>query len=102
MLRPHGQITIVGDFAMAPAEGGKIERDTITCGHCQRLVFVKPNTVSTVYLIPQFMAPDKEEPGAGCAICRRAVCLTCYADGRCHTWERKIEEMEQRGRLILR
>lgn len=100
MLKPQGKVEIVGDFAKAPNEGGKIERDTITCGHCQRLVFVKPNTVSTVYLIPQFMGPDKEEPGAGCHVCRRAICLECYALGTCHVWERKIEESEARGAFL--
>lgn len=101
MLKPQGYITIVGDFAGLD-RGGKTERDTITCGHCQKLVFVKPGTVSTVYLIPQLLAPDTEEPGAGCSICRRAICLECYALGICHVWERKIDEMEAKGRLLIR
>ena len=98
MLKPQGYVTIVGDFKLP--DNKPIERDTITCGHCQQLVFVKPGTVSTVYLIPQVNGPDKEESGAGCFVCGRKVCLRCHADGRCRVWERQIEEMEQRGRFL--
>jgi len=81
------------------------ERSTITCGHCQKVVFVKPGTASTVYLIPirpkdehdlvvigQFI----EEPGAFCRVCMRAICLTCCDTGTCRTWEQMIEAMEQK------
>jgi hypothetical protein len=92
MLRPQGYATIVGDSTT--------ERDTITCGHCQRIVFVKPNTVATVYLIPQWMGPDKEESGAMCKICMRAICIVCCEEGRCTPFERRIEEMERKRRMI--
>lgn len=92
MLKPQGYATFTGDTI--------VERDTITCGHCQMLVFVKPRTASTIYLIPQFQAPDKEEPGAMCRVCMRAVCLKCHDDGRCTPFERRIEEMEHKRRMI--
>ena len=91
MLRPHGQATVFGDRI--------VEHDTITCGHCNGIVLVKPGTASTVYVLPQRVGPPKEEPGAACRVCMRSVCLTCHADGRCTPLERRIEEMEARGRF---
>ena len=100
MLKPQGYVTIVGDFSgVRKNVPTAFERDTISCGHCQRIVFVKPGTASTVYLIPQFEGPDLEEPGAMCRVCMRAVCLSCHDIGRCHVWERKIEEMERKRRM---
>lgn len=77
-----------------------VERDAITCGHCSRIVLVKPGTVSTVYLQPRLGAPDLEEPGAFCSRCMRAICLPCHGHGRCLPIERQIEEMEARGRML--
>jgi hypothetical protein len=93
MRRPQGYITITSDAPL-------IERDSATCGHCGQIVLVKPNTASTVYLIPQFLGPDREEPGACCRVCMRAVCLTCHADGRCLPLERRLEQIEARGRFL--
>lgn len=93
MRRPQGYATIVG-------VGTLVERDTITCGHCQRLQFVKPGTVATVYLLPQLQGPDKEEPGAMCRVCMRPVCLSCHDHGRCTPFERQIEQSEARGRML--
>ena len=92
MIRPHGYGVWVGD-------GPNIERDTITCGHCNAVVFVKPGTASTVYLIPHATDPTmpwREEPGAGCRMCHTPVCLRCYADGRCLPLEVQLELMEGR------
>ncbi len=97
MLKPQGYVTIVGNLdSVRPT----IERDTVTCGHCQMLVFVKPGTASTTYLIPQLQGPDIEEPGAMCRVCMRAVCLRCHDKGNCEVWEKKIEKMEARQRLF--
>ena len=77
-----------------------IERDTATCGHCNRIILIKAGTGATTYLIPQVHGPDREEPGAMCRVCMRTVCLHCHADGRCTPLERRIEEMEARGRFL--
>lgn len=87
MLRPQGQVTVVSPYTI-------IERDTCVCGHCNTIILVKPLTASTVYLFPQVHGPDKEEPGACCRVCMRAVCLRCHDDGRCLPLERRIEQME--------
>lgn len=91
MRRPQGYITIVSDAV-------SIERDSVSCGHCNAIVMVKPFTASTVYLIPQLIGPPLEEPGAMCRVCMRPVCLACHDDGRCTPLERRLEQMEAQGR----
>ena len=93
MIRPQGHVSIVGDGIFQ-------EYDTITCGHCNRIVMVKSGTGSTVYFLPQMAGPHKEEPGAMCRMCMRAICLKCHDEGRCYPLERRIEEMEARGRFL--
>lgn len=89
MLRPQGYVTVVN------AENGRtLERDTISCAHCNQIVMVKPGTGCTTYYIPQFIGPPKEEAGAWCAICNKPVCLTCHAHGRCTPLMLRIERME--------
>lgn len=92
MRKPQGYATVTGDFSIK-------EFDTISCGHCNRVVMVKPGTGSTVYLFPQLIGPMKEEAGASCRVCMTAVCLKCHDLGSCLPLERKIEEMEARGRM---
>jgi hypothetical protein len=77
-----------------------VERDTITCSHCQRIVFVKPGTGATTYLFPQMQGPDKEEPGAFCTTCMSAICIQCCAEGTCTPFMKKLELYEKRQRLL--
>lgn len=95
MLRPQGYGVITGPSTLR-------EYDSITCGHCQRVVFVKPGSASTTYLLPGNHPdqPWREEPGAGCRVCMRAVCLACHDLGRCTPFELRIEAMEGRRRAI--
>lgn len=93
MIKPHGYVTVVGDGIFQ-------EHDTITCGHCNQIVMTKPGSFSTTYYIPQLVGPHKEEPGAMCRVCMRAICLECHDNGHCLPLERKIEQMEARGRLL--
>jgi hypothetical protein len=94
MLRPHGYGVWVG-------EAGTVERDTCSCGHCTAVIFVKPGTAATTYLVygddPRL--PPREVPGAFCRVCMRPVCLRCHAAGRCVPFERMIEQQEARGRF---
>lgn len=95
MRQPQGYATIVDPDAPI------VERDTITCGHCQRVIFVKPGTVATIYLILNRASRRyREEAGACCRVCMRAVCLACDRDGRCTPWERRLEASEAKDRLV--
>ena len=94
MLRPQGYAQVIGGFK------GTLEYDSVTCGHCNQVILVKPGSALTTYLIPQMVGPHTEEPGACCKMCMRAVCLTCHADGRCTPLERRIEQMEARSRML--
>ena len=77
-----------------------VERDSTTCGHCQRVIFVKPGTAATVYLVLDRQTLHwHEEPGAFCRLCMRPVCLACHAHGGCIPWERQLEVSESRDRL---
>jgi hypothetical protein len=64
---------------------GKTERDTFTCRHCNKVVFVKP----------------KEDPsslGGFCRMCAGHVCARC-AGGSCTPFEKKLEMIEARDRF---
>ena len=77
-----------------------VERDTCTCGHCQRVIIVKPHTASTVYLVLNRQTLRwHEEAGAFCRVCMRPVCLACHAAGTCTPWERQLAAAEARDRF---
>lgn len=71
-----------------------LERDTVTCVHCSRVVFVKPGTGSTVYLILHRDGRWTEEPGAFCRCCMGPVCLPCDQVGTCRPLERWLQQVE--------
>lgn len=73
-----------------------IERDTVSCGHCGRVVFVKPGSASTVYLLQQRDGSWTEEAGAFCRVCMRAVCLRCHDRGTCQPRERLLDQLDGR------
>ena len=79
----------------------QLELDTCRCNHCQRHIWVKPNTGQSIYLIPDLTQPSqwREEPGAFCRLCMKPVCLRCDAKGRCMPFEAKLERAEARDRL---
>lgn len=78
-----------------------VEMDSTTCGHCQRVIFTKAGTASTVYLIVDRRTLDwREEMGAFCRVCMRPVCLACHAQGGCTPWERQLEASEARERFL--
>jgi hypothetical protein len=91
---PHG-------YGTWTSERGLQEVDTITCHHCQQVVFTKPGTATTVYLLYGMdpTAPPREEPGAGCRVCMKPICLRCEKAGRCVPFEKQIEIQEARQRL---
>jgi len=91
MRRVQGYATFSGPESLT-------EYDTIQCGHCQRVIFTKPGTISTIYLIYGSDERWREEPGAFCRVCMRPVCLSCHDVGTCRPWERMIEAQEAAGR----
>lgn len=89
-MRHQGYATI-----FAP-DAPQFERDTCNCGHCQKVIFLKPGSGVTVYLIPHRDGRWTEESGAFCRVCMRPVCLPCHDKGTCTPFEKQIEQMEKR------
>lgn len=89
-MRHQGYATIVQPDAPA------FERDTCNCGHCQKVIFLKPGSGVTVYLIPHRDGRWTEESGAFCRVCMRPVCLPCHDIGRCTPFEVQLEYAEKR------
>jgi len=91
---------VTGYATVVDPDHPTVERDTITCGHCQRVIVVKPGTASTVYLIfNRARWQWEEEAGAFCRVCMSPICLPCCDAGRCTPWERKLEASEAKDRL---
>lgn len=66
-------------------ETGTTECDTFTCGHCQKIVFVKP----------------KEDPasiGGMCFQCMHLVCPRCVGLAVCSPWQKQMEVAEAKDR----
>ncbi|HEV8245682.1 MAG TPA: hypothetical protein VGP93_07935 [Polyangiaceae bacterium] len=81
MRRPQG-------YAIT-TEPGKAdeELDTFTCRHCNCIVFVKPRQ-------------DPSEMGGFCTLCMGHTCARCAGTGQCDPFEKKLERMESRERLL--
>ena len=60
------------------------ERDTVTCGHCSHIECVQPG----------MMPADK------CSMCQRYVCGRCAAIPECRPFEKHLESIERRGKLL--
>lgn len=68
------------------------EADTVQCKHCQNHIFVKPNTMSTVYRIWNLHTRQwTDEPGAWCRNCNGPVCLPCHEHGICNPTTRQLD-----------
>jgi len=59
------------------APGGKIEADTLRCGHCGRIIHI---------------GTDPE--GGGCYQCQSPVCAACAEAGVCLPFEAWLDAME--------
>lgn len=80
MRRPGGFLIV------SSHEGMDKECDTFTCGHCQRVVFVKPMC-------------DPADAGGLCYACDRHICRQCVGLGKCEVIEKKLERWEDAGRI---
>jgi len=73
-LTPQGHATLVDP------DLGTVVRDTMTCGHCNRLTHIKPK-----------MRP--EDMGGLCKVCMRLICSHCVG-AACDVIEQKLERWE--------
>jgi hypothetical protein len=64
---------------------GRREWETFTCCHCSAIVDVPPPTAPEVGF---------------CRLCFSRECLDCARKDKCIPFERKLEAMEARGRLL--
>jgi hypothetical protein len=70
-------------YAVTVDQSGTVEEDTITCAHCNSVVFLKPREIS-----------------GSCRMCYGFLCPTCVDAGTCTPFEKKLERMEARERLL--
>lgn len=95
-LRAHGA---TGSARIIDPDAPLWEHDTVSCKHCERIIFTVPGTLSMQYLIYH---PSTErwtvESGAFCRKCMAPVCLPCDVIGTCTPWEKQMEAMERHGR----
>lgn len=76
---PHGYAVIV------TSAGKPIEFDTLTCNHCDRLLFVSHDTWGF------------------CHGCNNPICQGCYEgleQTGCIPWQKRLDLEEQRDRLL--
>ncbi len=71
----------LGGRGVVELREGTFETDTVSCGHCQKVIHVPPRAH------PNFLSM--------CRICMRPVCEECSAKG-CQPFEKKLEQMEAR------
>lgn len=95
MLRSQGYAIIVDPDA--PVR----EFDTITCAHCQRIVFLKPGPARQGFDAgdPKNPCPD-HDPGGFCRQCMQPTCGPCADAGVCTPFEKKLLQMERRDQLL--
>ncbi len=77
--RPGGYATWTGD-------GATIERDTLTCSHCNNVFFVEPGQSAA-------------DAGGWCLQCMKPICSGCAEKRECVPFERLLEQQEARDRL---
>lgn len=65
-----------------------VERHTFTCCHCNTVVIVGDRR------------SDVAEAGGYCTMCDDHTCKACATKGGCEPFERQLEAMERRGRLL--
>lgn len=94
MLRSQGYAIITDPNA--PTR----EFDTITCAHCQRIVFIKPGAVRQGFDKGDAGNPSTPDPGGFCRQCMSPVCGPCCDDGRCIPFEVKLLKMEGRKAFL--
>ena len=94
MPRQTGEITVADPSLSRIHEGG-----TITCGHCNRIVRIKPGSGGSIYLLPTHQPfIYREVAGAWCGKHGGPICLRCHQIGICKPLEARLEELEGKVR----
>lgn len=91
-LRPRGYfVSTDPDPTKSKGQQAVVEHDTFSCGHCNRIVLVKP------------MCPPNEMPGGICWGCQRFICTPCAVERdrttTCDVIEKKLERWEAKDRF---
>lgn len=81
MRNPHGYLTI------NEPDKPLIEHDTFTCGHCNKIVIVPHKAKAS-------------DCGGFCLCCMTTICSNCEKQGSCTPFEKKLEKMEARDRML--
>lgn len=81
-----------------PTSSRTVEMDTITCAHCQRLVFLHDTTGRRKRA--EDVNAGKHDPGGFCRCCKSNICGPCADKGTCTPFMKKIEAIEARARLM--
>lgn len=80
-----------GYAILTDPEKPTVERDTYTCGHCNRVVFVPPRA-------------DPATLGGWCGGCTKLICPTCEAKKAqtraCEPFEKWLAQQERRGQFL--
>jgi hypothetical protein len=76
---------LTGYATLIDPDLGKKEADTFTCGHCQRIVAVKP------------YGQNLDELGGRCGGCDQLICAACVDTGRCDPFEEKLKRFEAKA-----
>jgi hypothetical protein len=71
-------------YAVISSPESTKEYDTITCAHCNSIVFLKK---------------PGADAGGFCRQCMKGVCGKCADQGRCTPFERKLDAYERRMRF---
>jgi len=96
MRSPHGYAVLTSPEAVTvnfdrlrceTLPSGVHEVDTFGCGHCGRVVHVKPRQ-------------RPEDLGGLCRQCMKPICPGCIPSGRCDPLEKKLEAMEKRDMAL--
>ena len=76
-MRRQGYATI------ADPDGRLVEADSMTCGHCQRIVLLHDRKGSA-----------RPSVAVRCTQCDRGICVPCAEVARCDPFEEKLLRME--------
>ena len=82
-----GQHRTVGAILISEPGKPQVEIQTFTCCHCNGIVMVEHKA-------------GAHGSGGFCGQCFAPTCLRCAQNGRCTPFERKLERMESRARLL--
>lgn len=74
----------LGHVEIHDVRGGLVVVETLTCAHCQRV----------------YPKPGPSDPVGFCHQCFSPVCLGCGKIDKCDPFEKKLERLEQRARLL--